>query len=73
MGYGKRKYGRLNKEIKPVIDPYSIPTFVCGHCGKVKSTANPFLELTALQAGKLFAHVKICDDCTKLFQQWAGK
>lgn len=73
MGYGRRKYGRLNKEIKPVIDPYSIPTYVCGHCGKVKSTANPFVELTGLQGGQLFIHAKICGDCSKLLQEWNKK
>ena len=74
MPYGSgRRYNRLNKEVPVPITPAAIPTYVCGHCKKVKSTALPFIDITAMEKGKLFVYTKICDDCSKLFREWTGK
>ena len=69
--YGKRRYSRIEKEVP--VPPEAIPTYICGHCGKVKSTAAPFIDVTALEKGQLFVYTKICGDCSNLFRKWTGK
>jgi hypothetical protein len=72
--YGRKKYGRPN--LPPAVTPAqdtSIPTFVCLKCGRNKSTANPFIELSAVQDGKLFIYSKVCEDCAKLLKDWFNK
>lgn len=73
--YGHRRYGRTSKPVEQPteIDPASIPTYLCGHCRAVKTTNNPYIELTVLENGKLFMYTKICKDCSKLLQGWMKK
>lgn len=72
MPYGRRRYGRIDKSV-PLLPPSAIPTFICPHCGKVKSIAAPYIEVTALDKNKLFLYSKVCGDCAKLLQDWMSK
>ena len=67
--YGRRRYGR-SKETQPPIPPEAIPTFLCPRCNKIKSMAARFVELTVLDKGELLLYNKICDECSKLLQEW---
>jgi hypothetical protein len=77
MPYGRRKYGRLNKPIEQpaevVVDNSSIPTFVCPHCGLIKAINTPYVELSALENGKIFIYTKMCGSCAELLKAWLRK
>lgn len=72
MPYGSgRRYKRLNKQVP--VTPQALPTYICGHCKKLKSAALPFIDITAMDKGQLFVYTKICGDCSKLFREWTGQ
>jgi hypothetical protein len=70
--YSRKKYnqGRINKSIGQSVDPTSIPTFICPHCGLVKTVNNPYVELTIIDNGKLFMYNKLCGSCAELLKAW---
>jgi hypothetical protein len=68
--YGQRRYQRPNKPVEqPVVDN-SVPTFLCPHCNQVKTINNPYVELSALENGKLFMYTKMCSSCAELLKAW---
>ena len=69
MGYGKRRYGRLNKPVAPP-PPEATPTYVCNHCGKIKQFSPRTVTLTGVIDNALFLTGRICEDCGKLLQDW---
>jgi hypothetical protein len=76
--YGRKRYSPIKKPIEPplpsVIPPSAIPTYVCGHCGKIKQFTSKTVTLTGHQDdNSLFLVVRICEDCGKLLQEWLSK
>lgn len=72
MPYGRRRYGRTVRPVTPP-DPSSVPTFICSHCGKVKIQSEKTVTLTAVKNNSVFLSGRICEDCGKLFQEWASR
>ena len=69
--YGKRKYKRLDKQIKNFVltDP-SVPTYICGKCKKVYAINSPFAEFSLIENRKLICYAKMCGGCTELLKTW---
>ena len=69
--YGNRRYQRINKPVEqPAIVDNSVPTFLCPHCNQVKTINNPYIELSALDNGKIFIYTKMCAPCSELLKAW---
>jgi len=69
MPYGRRKYGRLKKEVAP---PSAIPTFVCNHCTKIRQFTAGTLTLTGVIDNATVITGRICEDCSKILREWMG-
>jgi hypothetical protein len=75
MSYGKgNKYGRsrvIQENVQST--PPCVPTFICSHCGGIKTQSDKTITLTAVKNNAIFISGRVCEDCGKLLVQWTSK
>ena len=74
--YGKKRYRALSKPAAPPVPPQEVvnsQVFVCAHCKTIKSVNTPYIEISALEKGKLSMYTKVCEVCTVQLKAWLNK
>lgn len=69
MSYGKRRYGKVNKQVEQPVDN-SLPTYQCGKCKDLKTSNIPFAELSLIENKQSIYYTKLCGSCAILLTTW---